>query len=435
MNSNVIFEPFGKQEEFINAVFSGKYSFLCYGGSMGGGKTYVCLSVLILLCKAYPGSKWCVIRDSVPTLKRTTLESFKKVVPTNFIANYNQNDQIYTFTNGSQILFMAENFEQDKEFHRFRGLEVNGFLLEQIEELQEGLLSVCFIRAGRHKIDKMPPPMIIANVNPTLLWPKKKVYDPWSKNQLPADWFYLPARIYDNPTLANDDRYMHNVTAHLDDITRQQQIEGDWEAFKIERQFLYKFNKPKHQISEYTPNIHLPLTISFDFNVEPMTSLVGQKINEMTGRIFKEFEIETGSTEEMCDLLKVDLTQWYLNLYVTGDATGRNRTSVTMGNLNHYRVINDAFQLGDSDLLVPSVNPSHKDSRVLGNSVLQHADLQITENCEKTIRDCMYAQVDEFGQLIKTKEQGRHFFDNFRYMYHAFYPEFIKHPERYHNQE
>src|SRR6478736_3170364 len=234
--SSVIFEPFGKQEEFINAIFSGLYSFLCYGGSMGGGKTYVCLSALILLCKAYPGSKWCVIRDSVPTLKRTTLESFKKVVPTNFIANYNQNDQIYTFTNGSQILFMAENYEQDKEFHRFRGLEVNGFLLEQIEELQEGLLSICFIRAGRNKIDKMPPrPLILANVNPTLLWPKKRVYEPWSKGKLPPDWFYLPAKIYDNKTLAEDEHYMHNVTAHLDDISRRQKIDGDWDAFAIDK--------------------------------------------------------------------------------------------------------------------------------------------------------------------------------------------------------
>lgn len=357
-------------------------------------------------------------------------------MPTNFVASYNQNDQIYTFTNGSQILFMAEGFDTDKEFHRFRGLEVNGFLLEQIEELQEDLLSICFIRAGRHKIDKMPPrPLILANVNPTLLWPKKRVYDAWNKNQLPDDWFYLPARIYDNPTLANDTMYMHNLTTHLDDITRQQQIEGDWEAFKVERQFLYKFAKPQHVRANYAPNIHLPLTISFDFNVEPMTSLIGQKVSDMTGRIFKEFEIETGSTEEMCDLLKVDLSKWYLNIFVTGDATGRNRTSITMGNTNHYRVIKQAFDLTDQDLLVPSVNPSHKDSRVLGNSVLQHADLQITENCEKTIRDCIYAQVDEFGQLIKTKDEGRHFFDNFRYMYHAFYPDFIRRPEKYHDQE
>lgn len=399
---------------------------------MGGGKSYVCLAVLILLCRVFPKSKWCVIRESLPTLKKTSLETFKKIVPSNFVKSYNQHEQIYTFTNDSQILFMAEDFKNDKDFDRFKGLEVNGFLLEQVEELQEALLSVCFVRAGRWMIDKMPPrPLILANVNPTLLWPKTKIYDRWLKNQLPDDWFYEPAKISDNPVLFNDVNYMHNVTAHLDDITRRRLIDGDWSAFAVDKPYLYKFSINKHVKPSYNPNRHLPILTSFDFNVEPMTALVGQKEDMMIGHIFDEFEITTGSTEEMCDLIKADYKDWYLNTQVTGDATGRNRTSVTIGNLNHYRVIKDRLDLSDNDLLVPKQNPAHKDSRVLMNSILQHAEFYITENCEKTIVDCVHAQVDEFGELVKTKDQGRHFFDNYRYTGHAFYPDFIKHPEKY----
>lgn len=403
---------------------------------MGGGKTIVCFGALITLSKLFPGSKWCVIRDSIPTLKRTSLESFKKIVPTNFIKTFNQNDFIYTFKNGSQIMFMAENFEQDKEFNRFKGLEVNGFLLEQIEELQEELLNICFIRAGRNKIDKMPPrPIILANVNPTLLWPKKRIYEPWSKGKLPPDWFYLPAKIYDNKTLAEDEHYMHNVTAHLDDISRRQKIDGDWDAFAIDKPYLYKFDIKKHVIESYKPNIHLPILISFDFNVEPMTAIVGQQIDDLTAYIFDEFEIETGSTEEMCELIKAKYKDWRMNMDVTGDATGRNRTSVTRGNLNHYRVIKDELELSDNEIRVPSVNMAHKDSRVLCNSILQHADVFITANCEKVIRDCTYAQVDEFGELIKTKDEGRHFFDETRYFWHTIFPDFIKAPEKYRREE
>lgn len=432
MTKKLLFEPYPKQQDFIEAVFSGKYSFLCYGGAMGGGKSYVCLATLILLCKAYPGSKWCVIRESLPTIKKTTLETFKKLVPANFVESYNQQDQTYTFNNGSQIFFMAEDFKNDKDFDRFKGLEVNGFLLEQVEELQESLLAVCFVRAGRWLIDKMPPrPIILANVNPTLLWPKGKIFDRWNKNTLPDDWFYEPAKISDNPILFNDKAYMHNVTAHLDDITRRRLIEGDWTAFAIDKPYLYKFAIDKHVKPSYKPNLHLPALTSFDFNVEPMTALIGQKTDEMTGHIFDEFEIRTGSTEEMCDLILSEYKDWYLNTQVTGDATGRNRQAVTQGNLNHYRVIKDRFDLADRDLLVPKANPSHKDSRVLGNSVLQHANFFITENCEKTIMDCVYAQVDEFGELVKTKDKGMHFFDNYRYVYHAFYKDFIKRPEKY----
>lgn len=431
-SSSVIFKPYPKQEEFIEAVFSGKYSFLCYGGAMGGGKSYVCLATLILLARAYPKSKWCVIRESIPTLKKTTLETFKRLVPSNFIKSYNQQDQVYTFTNDSQIMFMAEDYANDKDFDRFKGLEVNGFLLEQIEELQEKLLGVCFVRAGRWVIDKMPPrPLILANVNPTLTWPKSKIFERFMKKTLPDDWFYEPAKISDNPVLFNDVNYMHNVTAHLDDITRRRLIDGDWSAFAVDKPYLYKFSIDKHVKPEYKPNKHLPIVASYDFNVEPMTALIGQKVDDLTGFVFDEFEIKTGSTEEMCDLIKPAYKDWYLNTQVTGDATGRNRQSVTRGNLNHYRVIKSAFDLSDNDLIVPKQNPSHKDSRVLGNSILQHANYFITENCEKTIMDCVNAHVDEFGELVKTKDEGMHFFDNYRYMYHAFYPEFIKSPEKY----
>ena len=399
---------------------------------MGGGKSYVCLSIFLLLCRIFPKSKWCVIRESLPTIKKTTLETFKRLVPSNFIKSYNQQDQIYTFRNDSQIMFMAEDFKNDKEFDRFKGLEVNGFLLEQIEELQEGLLEVCFVRAGRWDIPQMPPrPIIVANVNPTLLWPKKKIFDRYVKKTLPPDWFYKPAKISDNPKLFNDEHYMHNVTAHLDDLTKRRLIDGDWSAFAVDKPYLYKFSIDKHVIPEYTPNKHLPILCLFDFNVEPMTALVGQQVSMMKGVIFDEFEIGTGSTEEMCDLIKAKYKDWLYNIEVSGDATGRNRQAVTQGNLNHYRVIKDKLELSDRDLKVPSHNPAHKDSRVLGNSVLQNAEYLITSNCEKTIMDCVYAQVDEFGDLVKTKDQGRHFFDNYRYGYHAWFNDFITNVQKY----
>lgn len=431
-SEKVLFKPYPKQSEFQDAVFSGKYSFLCYGGAMGGGKSYVCLATLIALCRVYPGSKWCVIRESLPTLKKTSLETFKKLVPTNFIKTYNQTEQVYTFTNGSQIMFMAEDYQNDKDFDRFKGLEVNGFLLEQIEELQEKLLGICFVRAGRHKIDNMPPrPLILANVNPTLMWPKEKVYERYNNGTLPEDWFYEPAKISDNPALFNDENYMHNVTAHLDPLTKARMIDGDWNAFAVDKPYFYNFSIGKHVIKSYAPNKHLPILVSFDFNIEPMTAIVSQSVNDLESFTFDELKINNGSVEEICELVKSKYSPWLRNILVTGDATGRNREKVKRGNINSYRVIKDELELLDRDILVPSVNMPHKDSRVLCNSVLFHAKWSIAENCKETIADCVNAQVDEFGELIKTKEQGRHFFDNTRYTIHSFYPDFIKKPEKY----
>ena len=100
VNSKVVFEPHPKQEEFIRAVLSQKYKYLLFGGAAGGGKSYVSLATLIILAKIYPGSKSFVIRESLPTLKRTTIPSFYKLCPKSFIDTHNQAEQTVRFTNG-----------------------------------------------------------------------------------------------------------------------------------------------------------------------------------------------------------------------------------------------------------------------------------------------------------------------------------------------
>jgi hypothetical protein len=153
-----------------------------------------------------------------------------------------------------------------------------------------------------------------------------------------------------------------------------------------DRPFLYKFNDQIHVVEEYKPNPHLPITISFDFNKDPMTALIGQQVDLWTSYAFAEINLPEGSTPEVCDLILVDFQKWIGNMDVTGDATGRNRSALTVGNLNHYRIIKDKLFLSDHNLKMPKVNPAHSDSRVLCNSVLQNAKFYITKNCKKTIK-------------------------------------------------
>ena len=433
MVTKVLFEPYPKQQECVDAAFSGNYTFVCYGGGMGGGKTVVDISILLLLCKAYPGSRWCVVRESIPTLKRTTLETFKKLLPTNFVKHINQQEHIYTFKNDSRIFFMAEDYANDKDFDRFKGLEVNGFLLEQIEELQKGLLDICFIRAGRWKIPKMPPrPLILANVNPTLEWPREEIYDKYNNDSLPDRWLYIPAKISDNPALFNDEAYMESLTMNLDPLMIARFIDGDWDAFAVDSPYMYNFKMSKHVRKEpYKPNPHLPILISFDFNVEPMTAVVTQPINLLKAITFDEVKIKTGSVEEICDELWSRYSAWEGIIYVTGDASGRAREKVKKGNVNAYQEIKTKLKIKDTHLKVPDSNMAHKDSRTLCASIQYHAQWEITSNCKESIKDCSGAQVDEKGELIKTKGKGRHFFDNIRYTLHAIWPDFITNPYKY----
>jgi hypothetical protein len=242
------------------------------------------------------------------------------------------------------------------------------------------------------------------------------------------DWAFFKFTTYDNPKI--DPLEIDSAKNQLDDLTfRQEYLAEDVDA--NDRPYLYAFSEKIHVIDSFSPNPHLPLLFSYDFNKEPMTVLVAQQTNLKEATVFDEIELREGSTPEITAILLAKYIRWKHNIDVTGDATGRNRSALTVGNLNHYRIIKDMLSLVDRNLLVPKQNMAHRDSRVLCNSVLQNASFRITKKCQKTIMDCIYASVDEDGELIKTQDQGRHFFDNFRYLIHTFYPDFIKNPNKY----
>lgn len=190
-----------KQTEAMNALQSELYNFILYGGAIRGGKSVWGLSSLLIMCQIFPHSRWCVIREDMEKIRTTTIPSFKKLEPS---GKLKESPFEYTHPNGSVIIFKSENYKQDKDFDWMKGLEVNGFLFEEINECQEKCLYKAFERAGSWIIPHskvQPKPIILATCNPTFGWVKSVVYDKYKKNELPSDWLYIPAKITDNPHL------------------------------------------------------------------------------------------------------------------------------------------------------------------------------------------------------------------------------------------
>lgn len=223
---------------------------------------------------------------------------------------------------------------------------------------------------------------------------------------------------------------IEEAKSQLDDINFRQEYMAEY-VDANDRPFLYSWEAKKHVIPSYTPNKHLPIIFSLDFNKDPMTCLIGQQVDLWTVYAFAEIDMPDGSTPEVCERLKSDYAPWIYNMMVTGDATGRNRSALTRGNLNHYRVIKDILELRDDDLKVPMQNLAHSDSRVLCNSVLKNAKFYVTQDCKRTIKDIEMAMVDNEGELIKNPTFPCHHLDTARYLIAACYPDFIKKPDKY----
>lgn len=257
-----------------------------------------------------------------------------------------------------------------------------------------------------------------------LLEEKHKPFDNWA-------FFHFTS--YDNCTDVGgylQRSEIEEAKMQLDEINFRQEYLAEY-VDANDRPFLYAFDEKRHVIDSYEPNPHLPLLLSWDFNKIPMTCLIGQQTDIWTSYIFEEIDMPDGSTPEVCEIIIANYIKWRHNLAVTGDATGRNRTALVRGNLNHYRVMKDMLELTDDEIRVPKQNLALSDSRVLCNSVLKNAKFYITKNCKKTIKDALMAMVDDDGELIKNGTYPLHKFDALRYHIACCFADFIKHPDKY----
>lgn len=326
---------------------------------------------------------------------------------------------------GNQIL--CKGLDDPAKIKSIKG--ITGMWLEEATEFEETDLDQLDLRIRGEKENYV---QYIFTFNPIdeNHWLKKRFFD--KKDPLATT---CHSTYKDNHFLTAEDKQRLESLKERNELYYDVYCLGKWGIVIKSNKFLYAYSKDKHEIESFEPNPHLPIMVSFDFNVEPMTAIVSQKLDDMSVVIFDELEIQEGSTEEMVELVKARYPHYFGNMDITGDATGRNREKVRRGNINSYLVIKDGLELFDRNIKVPTKNPELKDSRVLCNSVLQHANVKFTKNCEKAIADSIYASIKNHPngrvEIVKTDEDGRHFLDNVRYTIHVHFPDFIRNPKKY----
>lgn len=205
---------FEKAQYLFQAVASGKYRVIVYGGAVRGGKTFNMLAALVIMLRTYPGARAAIVRKDLQTLKTNTLPTCLKVFPTNFLDLVNATKYIWKANNHlekygghdhrSEIFFFGEQFARDPQLTRWDGLEINYIMLDQIEELAEATFDKAIERCGSYVIpdralDDQPVPVILASCNPSKNWVRRVIYDPYVKGELPDDWLFIPATIDENP--------------------------------------------------------------------------------------------------------------------------------------------------------------------------------------------------------------------------------------------
>lgn len=235
------------------------------------------------------------------------------------------------------------------------------------------------------------------------------------------DWQSWTFTTYDNPFI--DPSEIDAARDQLDEATFRCEFLAEDVTLSVNK-FIYNFDRKKHVVKDLQAIPKLPIILSFDFNVEPVTCLVGQCDGLDRVRILDEYRLMNSDIEELCTRILSDYPDKML--LVTGDASGQNRTALKR-DLNYYKIIKQVLRLGMGQFKLPASNPPIKNTRVLCNSLLgRHKDYLFSDRVPYLILDIEECEVDEHGNIDKTKDKHQsHLLDGWRYFNWAFLNKFL----------
>lgn len=235
------------------------------------------------------------------------------------------------------------------------------------------------------------------------------------------EWASWTFTTYDNPFI--DPAEIDSARTHLDEATFRCEFLAEDVTLSVNK-FIYNFDRDKHVVKGLQPIPYLPIILSFDFNTEPITCLVGQCDGLETVRILDEYRLMNSDIDELCQRILSDYPDSML--LVTGDASGQNRTALKR-DLNYYKEIKRVLKLGMGQFRLPKANPPIKNTRVLCNSLLgRHKDYLFSDRVPYLILDIEEVEVNLEGGIDKTKDKHQsHLLDCWRYFNYSFLHKFL----------
>lgn len=221
----ITFSPTIKQHETFQYLQDDRTHSVLFGGGVGGGKSYLIASYLIISCFRYPGSRHLLGRSRLSVLRRTTVKTIQDLILKWGLLDYvqfNSQTNTYTFTNGSEILLMdLFPYPADSDFDRLGSLEISSVCIDELSEISYKAFEVLKTRI-RYKLDDFHIiPKILCCSNPTRSW----VQNYFIKTPSP-DTKFVQCLASDNPHLPQS--YISSLQG-LNISLKERLLYGNWD--------------------------------------------------------------------------------------------------------------------------------------------------------------------------------------------------------------
>lgn len=349
------------QKEFLEVPHDYTTDVALYQGGYGSGKTF-CGSLLgVLLCKKYPGIRGLVGAQTFPLVRDTTLVSYFEHLDNLGYKKgqhyeYHKAESKLIFNNKSEILF---RFLEDDT--KIKSLNLGFVELEEMSDIPESTFKMCLARLRQAG---MPKYRLFGHTNPenTKGWIYKYFVENKKENYRliiapTTQNIYLPQDFVNNLKNAYDpDYYKINVLGQFGDYTSGLVVKG--------------FSKNNVKSIHYMPD--LPLHLSCDFNVDPMSWVVAHKTDNKVFFI-DEIVIENTTTTLAVNEFYSRYKDHKSEIIINGDASGDNR-SVNSEYTNYVQMKNRLHELGFKkvDIQIKSFNPPIKSRIAAWNAKIKN---------------------------------------------------------------
>ena len=230
VEENVIFKANeGPQTAFLAAPERD----VLYGGAAGGGKSYAML-IDPLRFAHREAHRALILRRSMPEL-RELIDKSRELYPKAFPGcKYKEVEKLWNFPSGAKVEFGF--LERDADVYRYQGQAYSWIGFDEITHLPTEF-GWNYLASRLRTTDPDITPYMRCTANPGgvgATWVKKRYVDPYPPNESftgedNLTRKFIPARLDDNPYLAEDGRYEEMLKA-LPPTQRKQLLEGNWDV-------------------------------------------------------------------------------------------------------------------------------------------------------------------------------------------------------------
>lgn len=195
------------------------------------------------------------------------------------------------------------------------------------------------------------------------------------------------------------------MKAQMDPRAYRQEYEASFEA--LAGRAYYAFNRTKH-VGQVELNYDLPVCVSVDFNVDPATAIIGQKVGN-SAAVWREVKLRHAGGEATRAVARkvrelLEEARFTGQLRIFGDATGTG--AKTTGPSDHA-VVREVFPA--ATWCIPRSNPHEKDRVAAVNACCETMSglsrLSIDPSCHALIADLEQVIVADNGELDKTSNR------------------------------